>query len=184
MLFDIVDMKLIVGLGNYPREFDFTKHNVGFMIVDALQRVENFDDWFDSKKLLCNICRGSIDKDECIIIKPNTYMNFSGESVAKVMQFYKISGKDIIVIQDELDIGFGDIRTTNSHNSAGHNGIKSINYHVRENYNRIRVGIGKPMNKEYNISDYVLSKFTHEEMDKLEYIIKNAILTLRTLIRK
>lgn len=176
-------MKLIVGLGNYPKEFDFTRHNIGFIIVDEIQRNEDFDCWTGDKKLLCDICCGSILGKNCILIKPNTYMNLSGDSVAKVMQFYKIFAKDVIVIQDELDIKFGDIRVTDSRNSAGHNGIKSINLNVKERYNRIRVGIGRPANKEYDISNYVLSKFTHEEIDKLKYIVENTVLTLKSLLK-
>lgn len=175
-------MKLIVGLGNYPKEYNLTRHNIGFLVVDYIQENYNFENWSENKKFICNLSRGFLFDKDCLLIKPNTYMNLSGDSVIKVMQFYKLKAEDLIVIHDELDFDFGIIKTSQSRNSAGHNGIKSINSHIADKYNRIRIGIGRPENKEYDISNYVLSKFTNEEQGKLDEIKKNTVLTIKTMI--
>ena len=177
------NIKLIVGLGNFPREYYLTRHNIGFLTVDKIQETENFENWKENKKLLCNISSGFIYDKKCILIKPTTYMNLSGNSVIKVAKFYKIHHDNIIVIHDDIDLKFGIIRTTNSRNSAGHNGVKSINSHIIEKYNRIKIGIGRPENKEYDISNYVLSNFTKEEQEKIDDIISNSILTIKTIIK-
>ena len=174
--------KLIVGLGNFPKEYDLTRHNIGFLVVDKIQETGNFDNWKENKKLLCNISSGTFCDTNCILIKPTTYMNLSGNSVIQVAKFYKINHKNIIVIHDDIDLKFGIIKTTNSKNSAGHNGIKSINSHITEQYDRIRIGVGRPENAGYEISNYVLSKFTKEEQEKLDDIILNSILTIKTII--
>ena len=108
-------------------------------------------------------------------------MNLSGESVIKVVNFYKIDTKDIIVIHDEADIDFGKIKVSNSQSSAGHNGIKSINQYLKNKYNRIRIGIGRPKNEKQELSNYVLSKFTDDEMEQIPSIFTNSVLTLKTL---
>ena len=97
-------MKLIVGLGNYPKEYNLTRHNIGFIMVDYLHDIGDFDTWSENKKLLCNISKGSVFNNDCILIKPNTYMNLSGDSVAKVMHFFKLKPEDLIVIHDEIDL--------------------------------------------------------------------------------
>ena len=174
-------MNLIVCLGNYPKEYDFTRHNVGFFIGNFIRDEYNFDDWIEDKKLICNLSRGSLFDKDFLIIKPNTYMNNSGDSVAKVVNFYKIKPCDIVVIHDEIDLPFGTIKVTNSRNSAGHNGVKSVNNVIKEVYNRIRIGVGRPLNKEYDVSDYVLGKFTAEEQEKLQSIAEQSILTIKSL---
>ena len=175
-------MKLIVGLGNYPKEYTLTRHNIGFLCVDYIQEHNDFENWCENKKLLCNISRGFVNNKECILIKPNTYMNLSGDSVIKVVQFYKIKPQDIVVIHDDIDLAFNVIKTTQSRNSAGHNGVKSINTHIKEAYNRIRIGVGRPVNSDYDISDYVLSKFTKEEQEHFEDIFNNCTLTIKTYL--
>lgn len=175
-------MKLIAGLGNYPKEYNLTRHNAGFIAVNYIQEHNNFEDWNESKKFLCDISKGELFNQDVILIKPNTYMNLSGDSVIKVMNFYKLKAEDLIVLHDELDFNFGVVKVSQSRNSAGHNGIKSINSYVKEQYNRIRIGIGRPENKDYDISNYVLSKFTKEEQEKLDEISKNVVLTIKTLI--
>ena len=175
-------IKLIVGLGNYPDEYKMTKHNAGFLAIDAIQRSGDFDEWFDNKKLKCKICRGFFHNQECILIKPQTYMNLSGESVIAVVKFYKIRPEDIIVIHDELDLKFGQIKLTQSRNPAGHNGIKSINSHVHEPYHRVRIGIDRPPNRQYDVAAYVLSKFTHDEQQKLDDILEEVSEIVKNLL--
>ena len=177
-------MKLIVGLGNYPKEYTSTRHNIGFIMVDYLHDVGDFDTWSENKKLLCNISKGSIFNNDCILIKPNTYMNLSGDSVAKVMHFFKLKPEDLIVIHDEIDFEFGVVKTSQSRNSAGHNGVKSINSIVSQPYNRIRVGVGRPENKDFDISDYVLSKFTSQEQEKIDNIAENVVKNIKEILNK
>lgn len=177
-------MKLIVGLGNYPKEYDNTRHNVGFSVVNSIQENENFEEWSENKKFKGEISNGIFCGESCILLKPLTYMNLSGESVILVMKFYKIKPEDLIVIHDEVDFDFGIVKTSTSRNSAGHNGIKSINGYVAEGYNRIRVGIGRPEHNSHDISSYVLGKFTEEEKKQLKDIIEKSILTIKTLIKK
>ena len=177
-------MKLIVGLGNFPKEYNLTRHNIGFLVADKIQEEGDFENWKENKKLLCNMSSGVIYDTNCILIKPSTYMNLSGNSVIQVINFYKIKHSNIIVIHDDIDLKFGVIKTTNSKNSAGHNGVKSINSVIKEQYNRIRIGVGRPESNEYDISDYVLSKFTQKEQNQLDDIILNSILTIKTIINQ
>ena len=161
-------MKLIVGLGNYPKEYTHTRHNAGFLMVDFLQQMHDFSSWSENKKLLCQLSKGSINGIDCILAKPQTLMNLSGDSVIKIIQFYKLATNDLLVIHDEIDLPFTTIKLTQSRNSAGHNGIKSINSYIKDIYNRIRIGVGRPENKDYDISDYVLSKFSETELQTLQ----------------
>ena len=187
------NIKLIVGLGNYPKEYCLTRHNIGFLIVDAIRDGNftwqghngvdlcDFSDWEDDKKFNGYISSGVLFGTDCLLLKPKTYMNLSGESVIKVVNFYKIDAKDIIVIHDEADIDFGKIKISNSQSSAGHNGIKSINQYLKNQYNRIRIGIGRPKNEKQQLSNYVLSKFTDDEIEQMPSIFTNSVLTLKTL---
>ena len=187
------NIKLIVGLGNYPKEYCLTRHNIGFLIVDAIRDGNftwqghngvdlcDFSDWEDDKKFNGYISSGVLFGTDCLLLKPKTYMNLSGESVIKVVNFYKIDTKDIIVIHDEADIDFGKIKISNSQSSAGHNGIKSINQYLKNQYNRIRIGIGRPKNEKQQLSNYVLSKFTDDEIEQMPSIFTNSVLTLKTL---
>ena len=161
-------MKLIVGLGNYPKEYTYTRHNAGFLMVDFLQQTHDFEEWGENKKLLCQLSKGSINGIDCLLAKPQTLMNLSGDSVIKIIQFYKIAANDLLVIHDEIDLPFATIKQTQSRNSAGHNGIKSVNSYIKDIYNRIRIGVGRPANKDYDISDYVLSKFSETELPTIK----------------
>ena len=176
-------MKLIVGLGNFPKEYDNTRHNVGFAMIDKIQENGIFSSWQENKKFKGQIATGTFENEECILLKPSTYMNLSGESVGLVMKFYKLKPQDLIVIHDEVDFEFGVVKTSTSRNSAGHNGIKSINSYVAEGYNRVRVGIGRPKHDSHNITNYVLGKFTESELNEMENISEKTILTIKTLIK-
>lgn len=187
-------LRLIVGLGNYPKEYQYTRHNMGFLIIDALHSgnymyrnhngvdISDFDRWNENSKAKGNVSFGTFFGRECILLKPNTYMNLSGESVISVVNFYKIKPENIIIIHDEIEIPFGHIKSSNSRNSAGHNGVKSINNYIKYNYNRVRVGIGRPHIEGQDVGQYVISKFTKDELDKMDDIYTNSILTLKTLL--
>lgn len=187
-------LMLIVGLGNFPKEYQYTRHNMGFLIVDALHNGEfmyhkhkgadicDFEKWNENSKAKGNMSFGTFFGRDCILLKPNTYMNLSGESVISVVNFYKIKPENLIVIHDEMEIPFGMIKPSNSRNSAGHNGVKSINNYIKYNYNRVRVGIGRPKIIGQDVGQYVISKFTKDEMERLNDIYTNSILTLKTLL--
>jgi PTH1 family peptidyl-tRNA hydrolase len=172
---------LIVGLGNPGSEYDQTRHNVGFMCADNF--VNSFDElgsWTNKKDLKAIVSSGTIGDKRVIVVKPNTFMNDSGQAVSLVANFYKIEVGSIVVIQDEMDIDFGNIRTKVGGSSAGHNGIKSITKLVGdENYGRIRIGIGPKKPAAINAKDFVLQKFSEEENSQLKHMEKEttAIIT-------
>ena len=186
--------KLIVGLGNYPKEYFYTRHNIGFLAIDAIKDGKftwqghngvdacDFSDWEDNSKFNGFLSKGVFFGKECLLLKPKTYMNLSGESVIKVVNFYKIDIKNIIIIHDEADIEFGKIKASTSISSAGHNGVKSINPYLKNTYYRIRIGIGRPKDNKQELSDYVLSNFTEDEIDCLSCVFTNTVLTLKTLL--
>lgn len=171
-------MKLIVGLGNYTKEHKFSRHNVGFMMIDYLHDLGDFNKWNDSNKMLGYISEGLLFGTTCLLVKPKTYMNLSGNCVAKIMNFYKLKAENIIIIHDEADLDFGIVKTSNSRNSAGHNGVKSINSVILEPYNRVRVGIGRPNCNAFDIADYVLSNFTKEEQEKIKSSISQSVVAI------
>jgi len=163
-------MKLIVGLGNPGKQFDRTRHNIGFEVLDYLS--EYYQIPLDKSKFKGIYGVGSIAGEKVILLKPLTYMNLSGESIRPIMDYYNVGIEDLVVIYDDLDLPVGKIRLRQKGSSGGHNGIKSTIQHVgTEKFNRIRVGIDRPKNG-MSVPDYVLGKFSKEEMDILETIIK------------
>lgn len=163
-------MKLIVGLGNPGKQYDKTRHNIGFDVIDYLS--ESYSIPLDKAKFKGMFGVGNIAGEKIILLKPLTYMNLSGESIRPIMDYYDIESEDLVVIYDDLDLPVGKVRLRQKGSSGGHNGIKSTIQHVgTEKFNRIRVGIDRPKNG-MKVTDYVLGKFTKEEMETLETIIK------------
>lgn len=160
-------MYLLVGLGNPGDSYKFNRHNVGFMIIDKICNYNNFV--ADKDKFKSKVFKGTIANEKIIAIKPMTFMNLSGEAVSQFANFYKIKPENIIIIYDELDIEIGKIKLNIGGSAAGHNGIKSINSLIENNYVKLRIGISHPGHKD-DVSDYVLSDFTDEEMKKIEKI--------------
>ncbi|TYR78310.1 aminoacyl-tRNA hydrolase [Priestia megaterium] len=166
-------MKLIVGLGNPGKEYDRTRHNIGFMTIDQL--AEHFMISLDKTKFNGLYGTGTIRGEKVILLKPLTYMNLSGESIRPLMDYYNIEIEDLLVIYDDLDLPCGKVRLRTKGSPGGHNGIKSIIQHVKtQNFNRIRIGIDRPKNG-MKVVDYVLGKFTNEEMIHMEEAIKTSI---------
>ena len=163
-------MKLIVGLGNFEDKYLFTRHNVGFMAVDFF--VQRHNQTFKiEKKLKSYISKFRINNEDVIVIKPLTYMNLSGEAVIAVMNFYKISTKDILIVYDDISIDIGKMRFRNSGSDGGHNGIKSIIQHLgSKDFDRLKIGIGPQPNIPSEA--YVLQNFRIEELDILKPILK------------
>ncbi len=171
-------MKLIVGLGNYPREYHETRHNAGFMVIDYwlnqhhLTLKENkFNGWF---------IKTNINNQQVIIAKPYTYMNLSGQFVRDIMNFYKISINDLLVIADDVDTPIGSIRIKTTGSSAGQKGIQNIiDLLGTKDFKRIRVGIDKPSDKSQMIS-FVTGKFTRQERTLLDPMIEKSASVIDT----
>ena len=164
-------MKLIIGLGNPGKEYESTRHNTGFMVLDRLSEKLNIE--ISQNKFKGLYGKGKYKGEDVLLLKPQTYMNLSGESVRQVMDFFKINQEDILVVYDDLDMPVGKLRLRQSGSAGGHNGIKNIILHTgSHNFNRIRVGIDR--SKYIKVVDYVLSRFTSEEQEAIEQGVENA----------
>lgn len=154
-------MKLIVGLGNPDKEYDKTRHNVGFMIIDNYLGSVNWSNKFNAL-----YCEKVINGEKIIFVKPLTYMNNSGNAVGEFVRYFNIDSKDILVIQDDLDLNVGDYKLKMHSSSGGHNGIKSIIASLgNQDFPRLKVGIGSV--KKDEVIDYVLGKFSKSELEVL-----------------
>ena len=166
---------LIVGLGNAEPKYDGTRHNIGFACVDEFVRACELGGWVAKKDLKCLQAEGRLGETRVLAIKPTTFMNNSGEAVLAISQFYKIPPQNIVVVHDELDIDFGQIRTRVGGSTAGHNGIKSVSKLLAdENYGRVRVGIGPKTPAQIDSADFVLQRFSDKEQQELPALLKEA----------
>lgn len=173
---------LIVGLGNIGAEYDDTRHNIGFACIDAFAKENDFDPWINKKDLKSLITQKTLGSTRVILAKPTTFMNLSGEAVQAIAAFYKIDPAYIIVIADELDIPFGQIRTRTGGGAAGHNGIKSVMQHMAEDFGRLRIGIGPKTHEQMDSADFVLAKFTQDEQLRLPHLTREVIALLTETI--
>ena len=159
-------MKLVVGLGNPGKEYEHTRHNIGFDMMNVIKDVYGLNFTF-SKKFNAEESTSIVDGEKIIFIKPYSYMNLSGEVVRKYMDYYDIDAKDILVIQDDLDMELGKIRILYSSSSGGHNGIKNIIENIgSKDFTRLKIGISNI--KDMDTKDYVLGKFSKEEREILD----------------
>ena len=171
---------LLVGLGNVGPEYGITRHNVGFMCLDAfVAGHDEMSDWIEKKDLKCQFSKGRLGDTQVLAIKPTTYMNLSGEAVQAASHFFKLAPEQIVIVHDELDIPFGQIRLRLGGGAAGHNGVKSVTDAIGEQYGRIRIGIGPKQPATIDSADFVLQKFTDEQQAQLPNLTKEvtAILT-------
>ncbi len=158
-------MKLIVGLGNPGKEYIDTRHNVGYLVLDSYISDEKWKEKFQAM-----YCEKVINSEKVIFVKPLTYMNLSGNSVRKFVDYYNISMDDILVIQDDLDLSFGSYKLKKNSSAGGHNGIKSIIQNLGNNeFCRLKIGISN--DKTINTKDYVLGKFSKKEMEEFNLMI-------------
>lgn len=154
-------MWLLVGLGNSGGEYEGTRHNAGFMVVEAVRQVHGLPGWVKKCKGL--VSKGKVAGHEVVLLMPQTFMNVSGESVQAALAFYKLGAADLLVVHDELDIPLAQVKYKAGGGDAGHNGLKSITHTLQESgYARLRFGIGRPVHKS-QVTDYVLEPFTAGE---------------------
>jgi peptidyl-tRNA hydrolase, PTH1 family len=162
-------MKLFVGLGNPGKQYEKTRHNIGFEVIDSLSEKLNIP--LDRAKFQGIYGIGHVNGEKVFLLKPLTYMNLSGESLRPLMNYYDINHDELTVIFDDLDLPVGKIRLRQKGSSGGHNGIKSIIAHLgTQEFNRIRVGIDRPPSG-MKVPDYVLGRFTKEEQALLEDVV-------------
>jgi PTH1 family peptidyl-tRNA hydrolase len=186
-------MLLLVGLGNPGIQYSDTRHNIGFNIISSL--ASKFETTMTYKeKFQAEIGLSSYEGDKIMLVKPTTYMNLSGHAVSSLREYYKIPTQNIIVIHDDLDIELGRIKVKIGGGSAGHNGIKSIDSFLGNDYFRIRIGIGRP-DKAFNISSWVLEKFSENEnlllkkvtqliIDNFSIILKRDIIEINKIFMR
>lgn len=163
-------MKCIVGLGNPGKKYKNTRHNIGFTVMDELARRNGF--LFDEKKFTSDFHVGFIGQEKVLFVKPQTFMNLSGEGVKPLLDFYKISPVDTLVVYDDLDLPTGKIRLREKGGHGGHNGIRSlIDHFATREFKRLRIGIGRPQDKT-PVVNYVLQPFTKDELPEVSLSVE------------
>ena len=172
---------LVVGLGNPGNKYTLTRHNAGFLCLDMLSDKLNFR--IDRLKFKSLISDTTINGHRCIVMKPQTFMNNSGEAVRECASFYKIPTENVVVIYDDISLDVGELRIRRKGTDGGHNGIKSIIYHLNsDQFPRIKVGCGKKPLPDYDLADWVLSEFKKDEQKALEPALENACKALELLL--
>jgi len=182
------NMKIIVGLGNPGKKYQNTRHNIGFAMLDFLfdqwLSQENFSAWQDKKKFKAEISQGRLNREKIILIKPQTMMNNSGQSVQAVLDFFQARPQDLVVIHDDLDLTLGKYKIQTNRSAAGHNGVKSIIRHLQtQDFTRIRIGIGQEKNQgQTDTVNFVLNKFGLLEKNKLKKLKKQILQEIKSLL--
>lgn len=166
-------MFLIAGLGNPGTKYAMTRHNIGFMACDYWLKSLGGADWRDEHKALTK--KFKIEGQEVLLVKPQTFMNLSGESIVALMNFYKIDRANLLVLHDEVDFPFGTIKMQFNRSAGGQNGVKSITQLLgTQEYARLRLGVGRPPHPEFALADYVLGNFSKEEQSNLDKVLETA----------
>jgi peptidyl-tRNA hydrolase, PTH1 family len=161
-------MKLVVGLGNPGGKYARHRHNIGYLAVERIAADHGFGAW--KSKFQGQICEGRLAGQKLLLLKPETFMNNSGQSVGEAMRFYKLDPEDVTVLHDELDLAPGKVRVKVGGGHAGHNGLRSLHAHIGDNYTRVRIGIGHPGRKDL-VSGYVLHDFARADTDWVEAVL-------------
>ena len=173
---------MVAGLGNPEQKYEDTRHNVGFVVVDRL--VERVSARLNDKKFRAHLGRGRLGEEDILFIKPQTYMNLSGESVGPALGFYKLTTRQLIVVHDELDRPFGQIEVKDGGGHRGHNGLRSLKKHLPDDhFARVKVGIGRPP-PQWDPADYVLGRFDASEQAELDGVIDDAADAVESIIRQ
>ncbi|SMX31499.1 aminoacyl-tRNA hydrolase [Actibacterium lipolyticum] len=162
-------MRLFVGLGNPGAKYAGNRHNIGFMAVDRIAEDHGFSPW--RTKFQGVIAEGRLGREKVLLLKPETFMNLSGQSVGEALRFYKLTPDDVTVFHDELDLAPGKCRVKTGGGHAGHNGLRSIHGHIGESYHRVRLGVGHPGHKD-KVASYVLNDFAKADQNWLDDLIR------------
>ena len=173
-------MKIIAGLGNPGEQYRMTRHNMGFLVADAL--AEDSGIAVQRKKFEALLGDGRIADCRVLIVKPQIFMNLSGQSIRQVLDFYQKTAEDLIVIHDDLDLGFGTVRIKVGGGDGGHKGIRSLIEHLGEtSFTRVRLGIGKPLYKD-DVEHYVLQPFPKADLEQLAEVVRTACDAVREIL--
>lgn len=173
---------LIVGLGNPGLQYERTRHNAGFMALDTLANRLNTE--ISKYKFKAKLAEAEISGKRCLIMKPETYMNNSGQAVVEAMNFYKLDADHVIVIYDDISLEPGSMRIRRKGSDGGHNGIKSIIQLTGEDkFPRIKIGVGKKPHPKFDLADWVLSRFKDDEMEKINDICEKACDSLELMVK-
>jgi len=163
-------LKILVGLGNPGNEYAMTKHNVGFMVIDAIAEIVSHTPWREEQKALTCTC--NIAGEKVMLVKPQTFMNASGESVGPLMRYYKVDVEDVYCVYDDMDLPVGKIRIRPNGSAGGHNGIKSLISHLSsDKFVHFRLGIGRPL-PQWSVVDHVLAPFPTEQQETIQNGLK------------
>lgn len=162
-------MRLWVGLGNPGPKYSGNRHNIGWMALERIADDHGFAPW--RSKFQGTVSEGVLEGEKILLLRPETFMNLSGQSVQAAMQFYKLAPGDVTVWHDELDLAPGKVRMKSGGGHAGHNGLRSIHQHIGEAYGRVRLGIGHPGHKD-RVASYVLSDFAKAEREALDDLLR------------
>ena len=172
---------LVVGLGNPGRQYEITRHNAGFICLDLISEKYGFK--IDRLKFKSLMGEGRIKGHRCLFLKPQTFMNLSGEAVRDAAEFYKIKAENIIVIFDDISLEPGKLRVRRKGSDGGHNGMKNIIYHLKSDLiPRIKIGVGAKPDPEYDLADWVLSRFTKDEAVKIKDAAEKAAQALELMV--
>ena len=155
-------MLLLVGLGNPGTEYALNRHNLGFLVLDAIVEDYAFSPW--RTKFQAWVSEGKLGGEKVFALKPQTFMNRSGEAVSAAVRFFKLESSDVLVVHDELDLAPGKVRVKNGGGTAGHNGLKDIGSHITPDFRRVRIGIGHPGSKD-RVHRHILGNFSMEEQE-------------------
>ena len=176
-------MYLVAGLGNPEKKYDNTRHNIGFEALKVFCNNAGIN--LNKTKFKAIYGEGSIGGEKVIAALPQTYMNLSGESIGEIASFYKIPKENIIIVHDDISLELGRVRIREKGSAGGHNGLKSIISHLGGDvFCRIKIGVGAPSHKDYDLADFVLGSFTKEEKTLLEPVLKNVSSAIECIIKE
>lgn len=173
---------LIVGLGNPGKQYENTRHNAGFICIDVL--ADKYGIKINKLKFKSLMGEGRIEGKRCLLLKPQTFMNLSGEAVRDAVEFYKIPAENVIVICDDISLEPGKMRIRRKGSHGGQNGMRNIIYHLKDdNFPRIKIGIGAKPNPEYDLADWVLSRFTQNEAKLIKQIADDTVSAIEIMVK-
>jgi len=173
---------LIVGLGNPGKQYETTRHNIGFAVLDEFAAKNDFPGWLAKKDLRCQLTSATLGESRVVLCKPDTFMNNSGEAAQAAQHFYRVYNQNTLAVYDELAIPFRQLRTRIGGSDAGHNGVKSLIQHLGDDFGRLRVGIGSEVSQKADAAEFVLGKFTKTEQADLPLVTREAVAIITEFI--